>query len=112
MKSRTPSEILAELPVPPEDYAIELVTGVERHAQAIDEAIGAHANAWAIERMPVVDRQLLRLSTYELVHRSDVPFAVAIDEAIELAKQYSTEESGRFINGVLAAIAAETRKGD
>jgi transcription antitermination protein NusB len=59
--------------------------------------------------MPVVDRQLLRLATFELIGRPDVPTAVVLDEAVELAKSYSTENSGRFVNGVLAAIAADVR---
>jgi len=69
-----------------------------------------HADFWAIERMPAVDRQLLRLATYELMEQLDVPVAVVIDEAVELAKQYSTEDSGSYVNGVLASIARKLRK--
>ncbi|MDG6938571.1 MAG: transcription antitermination protein NusB, partial [Nitrososphaerota archaeon] len=64
---------------------------------------------WALERMPAVDRSLLRLATFELLGRPDTPTGVVISEAVELAKEYSTEESGRFVNGVLAALAAVTR---
>ena len=75
----------------------------------IDELIGAHSTGWALDRLSAVDRQILRLSTFELVALEDLPLAVVIDEAVELAKLYSTEDSARFVNGVLSAIAAEVR---
>jgi N utilization substance protein B len=102
-------ELLAELQVQPEPYATELIRGVVERAAAIDELIVRHAKEWALDRMPVVDRQLLRAATFELIARPDVPTAVVLDEAVELAKSYSTENSGRFVNGVLAAIAANVR---
>jgi len=102
-------ELLAELQIQPEPYATALIVGVATHAQAIDDLIVRHSREWALERMPVVDRQLLRLATFELMERPDVPTAVVLDEAVELAKSYSTENSGRFVNGVLAAIAASVR---
>ncbi len=105
----TPAEVLAELPVAPERYAAELVAGVSAHLGEVDALIGRHARDWGIDRLAAVDRQLLRLSVYELLERSEVPMAVVIDEAVELAKQYSTEESSGFVNGVLAAVAAEVR---
>jgi N utilization substance protein B len=74
--------------------------------------IEKYANAWALGRMPAVDRQLLRLGAYELIAERSVPVAVVIDEAVDLAKTFSTEESSRFVNGVLAAIAAERRPGE
>ncbi|HET9070860.1 MAG TPA: transcription antitermination protein NusB, partial [Acidimicrobiales bacterium] len=64
---------------------------------------------WSVDRMPAVDRSLLRLATFELLGRPDTPTGVVISEAVDLAKEYSTEESGRFVNGVLAAVAAEVR---
>jgi N utilization substance protein B len=73
----------------------------------IDELLGEHAEGWAVERMPPVDRAVLRLALYELLWRPDVPPAVAIDEAVELAKSLSTEESPRFVNGVLARVLRE-----
>jgi N utilization substance protein B len=109
VKGLSAQVVLDALPSPPEPYATELVVGVSRESEKIDVMIDVHADAWAIERMPAVDRQLLRLATYELMERSDVPVAVVIDEAVELAKQYSTEESGRYVNGVLASIAKELR---
>jgi N utilization substance protein B len=82
---------------------------VDRHQVRIDGLIARFAIGWALDRMPVIDRCLLRLSTYELLERPDVPVGAIISEAVELANRFSTEESGRFVNGVLAAIAAEVR---
>ena len=70
-----------------------------------------HAHNWDLDRMPALDRALLRLGAFELVHRPDVPTGAVINEAVELASQYSTDDSGRFVNGVLAAIAREVRPG-
>ncbi|MGO1538237.1 MAG: transcription antitermination factor NusB [Leucobacter sp.] len=86
-------------------YAREIVDGVSDHRDEIDELIASYAQGWTIERMPSVDRALLRLASWEILHNDEVPVAVAIDEAVELAKSYSTDESGRFINGVLGKIA-------
>jgi len=88
-----------------------LVTGVERRTGDIDDLLARHATGWAVDRMPAVDRCVLRIAAYELLGEPDVPVAVIIDEAIELVKAYSTEDSGRFVNGVLAGIAAEIRPG-
>ncbi len=106
-KGVAPDELLVELQVAPEQYATELIRGVVERAVEIDDLIVRHSKEWALDRMPVVDRQLLRMATFELMARPDVPTAVVLDEAVELAKSYSTENSGRFVNGVLAAIAAE-----
>jgi N utilization substance protein B len=108
-KQVEPSVVLAELPVTPDQFVIEVVGGVEAEQARIDELIAAHAIGWTMDRMPVVDRALLRMATYELIARPDVPTAAVISEAVELATQYSTEESGRFVNGVLATIASLTR---
>jgi N utilization substance protein B len=101
---------LAELPVAPEDYAVELVLGVEKTAGELNELVSRHATGWAVERMPVVDRCLLKIAAFELLGELDVPVAVVLDEAVGLAKSYSTEDSGRYVNGVLSAIAAEVRE--
>jgi len=86
-------------------YAREIVDGVADHRDEIDELIASYAQGWSLERMPNVDRALLRLSTWEVLHNPEVPTAVAIDEAVELAKEYSTDDSARFVNGVLGRIA-------
>jgi N utilization substance protein B len=96
---------LAEPPV--HDYTIELVEGVQQHRDRIDAILGDYAEGWTVERMPDVDRAVLRLGVYELLWRDDVPDAVAIDEAVELAKTLSTDESPRFVNGVLAKIVRD-----
>lgn len=85
-------------------FARELVAGVAERRQELDRLIEAHAEGWSIARMPSVDRTILRVACYELRYRPDVPQAVAIDEAVEAAKELSTEDSGRFVNGVLGAI--------
>lgn len=103
---REPSyDVLGAQPVEVEEYAADLVRGVRSHLAELDEVIGAHARGWVVERMPVLDLTVLRMATYELLHRPDVPPNAAINEAVELAKRYSTDDSGRFVNGVLAAIS-------
>jgi N utilization substance protein B len=94
---------------PPDGYAVELVRGVASLREELDDRIGAAAEHWTIQRMPLVDRNLLRLASYELMARPEVPTAVALDEAIELAKLLSTTDSGRFVNGVLGRVASEVR---
>jgi N utilization substance protein B len=91
------------------EYARTLVAGVQQHQAEIDALIVGHADRWALQRMPVVDRNLLRIALLELLWGEDVPVAVAINEAVELAKALSTDDSGRFINGLLGRIAAERR---
>jgi len=93
---------LAEPPI--NDYTIELVEGTAQRRARIDEILAAYAEGWTVERMPGVDRAILRLGIFELLWRDDVPDAVVIDEAVELAKSLSTDESPRFVNGVLARI--------
>jgi transcription antitermination protein NusB len=108
-KACPPDAVLADLPVPPDPFAGDLVAGVGAHLDDIDERIRRFARGWTLERMPVVDRTVLRMAIYELLHRPDVPTAAVISEAVELAKRYSTDDSGRFVNGMLSAIAAEVR---
>jgi transcription antitermination protein NusB len=103
------SEVLRGLAVPADEFAVRLVSGVEAHAAEIDGVVSGHAAGWALDRMPALDRALLRLATFELLHLPEIPVAVVIDEAVELAKGYSTEDSGRYVNGVLAAVAARYR---
>ena len=85
-------------------YAVELVEGYDAHARHIDEILETYSNGWTLERMPSVDRAVLRLATWELLFNDDVPDAVAIDEAVELVSGLSTDESPSFVNGLLARI--------
>jgi N utilization substance protein B len=93
-------------------YADALVRGVEAELEAIDKKITSASQNWRIERMSRVDRNLLRLGTWELMTKPDIPRAVVLDEAIELAKAYGTEESSGFVNGVLDRIANDLGRKD
>jgi len=88
-------------------YADELVRGITEGQEAVDGLIRAASENWRLERMTRVDRNILRVAAYELAHATDVPRAVAIDEAVELAKRFGTEDSSKFVNGVLERIASE-----
>lgn len=110
MKQRPVDEVLSGLPTPADPYAERLVRGVAHHAERIDGLLGGAARGWGVQRMPSVDRALLRMAVYELLAEPEVPVAVVIDEAVSLAGQFSTEDSGRFVNGVLSAVAAEVRQ--
>ncbi len=103
----TLAERLAQAGPPVPAYAVELVEGVTGHRARIDEVLDEHAEGWSVQRMPPVDRAVLRLALYELLWRDDVPAAVVIDEAVELAKSLSTDESPRFVNGVLGRVLRE-----
>jgi len=103
------ADLFDELPLPPNEYAVAAVVGVETKRVEIDQLINDHAQGWTADRLPNVDRAILRLAIWELVAQPDVPSAVVIDEAIELAKEYSTEKSSSFVNGVLDAIARRVR---
>jgi N utilization substance protein B len=93
---------LADPPV--NSYTVELVEGVQAHRARLDEILAQYSDGWTIQRMPGVDRAVLRLGLYELLWQPDVPHAVVIDEAVELAKSLSTDESPKFINGLLARV--------
>ncbi|TQJ32185.1 transcription antitermination factor NusB [Microbacterium sp. SLBN-146] len=86
-------------------YAREIVDGVIDNRDAIDEQITTFAKDWTLERMPAVDRAVLRIGVWEILFNDEVPAAVAIDEAVELAKEYSTDDSGAFVHGVLGRIS-------
>lgn len=85
-------------------YAQTLVRGTRSHQEQIDDIIRRQAEHWRLERMPAVDRNILRLAVFEFLYETDVPQLVILDEAIELAKEFGTEQSGRFVNGVLDGI--------
>ena len=92
----------ANPPVP--DHAVRLVEGAVEHRARIDELIDRHARGWSLERLPDVDRAILRMAVFELLWAEDVPDAVVIDEAVELARMLSTDDSPAYVNGVLGAI--------
>ena len=108
-KGVAPAAVLAALPVEPAPFAAEVVTGVGEHLDELDKWITSYARDWTIDRMPALDRALLRMGVFELLHRPDVPTGAVISEAVELAQRFSTDESSRFVNGMLARIAETVR---
>lgn len=92
-------------------YAKKLLEGVQDKENEINQLISRYAENWRIERMSVIDRSILRLAVYEVNFLDDVPVSVAINEAVEIAKRYSTDDSGPFINGILDAMAKEKSSG-
>ena len=99
-------ERLADETPPVPEHTVRLVEGVAEHAARIDALIDAHASNWSIYRLPDVDRAILRMAVFELLWADDVPDAVVTDEAVELAKALSTDDSPAYVNGVLGAILA------
>lgn len=91
-------------------FSTGLVDGVYRNRSEIDQLIEKHSHHWRLPRMAVVDRNILRLGVYELLYLHDIPTSVILNEAVELAKKFGTEDSGAFINGILDRVAKETRK--
>jgi N utilization substance protein B len=87
-------------------YAREIVVGITEHGDEIDELIETYAQGWTISRMPAIDRALLRIGLWEILHNDEVPDSVAISEAVESARLHSTEDSAGFVNGLLGRIAA------
>jgi transcription antitermination factor NusB len=111
LRERTAAETVADGvgPTPAEGddaigYARRLVEGTVAHLSEIDELLRAQADNWRLERMPAVDRNVLRLAVYEMLHEVDVPKLVVVDEAVELAKRFGSEQSGRFVNGLLDGL--------
>ena len=105
--AETTARIIEETQLPAESaaFAHELVAGVVGNRDKIDEQIRQYASAWPLDQMAVVDRNILRLAIYELLHNNKVPVKVAINEAVELAKSFGADSSPRFINGVLSSIS-------
>jgi len=108
-KGIEPRAVLEAQVIRPDEQTAALVVGVGERRAELDQVIGAHSHGWTLARMPAIDRNVLRLGAYELADRPDVPVAVVIDEAVELAKRFSTDDSGRFVNGVLSALAPVLR---
>ncbi len=108
VRGETGSEALdrvsADGSAPPNDYTGVLVRGVTDHRERIDEIVTAHAKGWTLERMPAVDRNVLRLGVFEMLYVDDVPPGVAISESMALVRDLSTDESPQFVNGVLGAV--------
>ena len=105
-----PTRLAEDGPLP--EYALALVRGVEAHRCAIDGYLSATLENWSLVRMPIVDRSILRLATYEMMYVEDVPTSVAINEAVELAKDFGgADDSSRFVNGVLGRIAKRLEEG-
>jgi N utilization substance protein B len=100
----------------PEDevksFAEEIVKGTHKHLAEINKLIRQCAKNWSLDRMAVVDRNVLRMAVYEMLYRMDIPTSVTINEAIEIAKKYGTDESGAFVNGILDSVARTTGKLD
>jgi N utilization substance protein B len=92
-----------------DDYAVRLVRGVGQHRDEIDEVLGKNVAGWSLQRLGVLERAILRLATYELLREPDVPSAVVIDEAVESAKRFCSDEAGSLVNGVLGAVAGSVR---
>ncbi len=109
-RGRDPLEVLADRVAQPgteaalPQYSVELVEGVVATRAELDELIASYSHGWALERMPAVDRAALRIGAWELLHNDDVPDAVAVDEAVELVRALSTDDSPSFVNGVLGRL--------
>lgn len=99
-----------DIPGELKDFSSELLKGVIEHKEEIDQKISKYATNWQLERMAVVDRNIMRLGCFELIFRADIPPKVAINEAVELAKKYSGIESGKFVNAILDQIKIEKEK--
>lgn len=109
MKSQTEAEILEALPVPADDFVRETVLAVGSRKADLDELIDAHTIGWDVNRLASIDLNILRIGAYELTESPNLSTAVINNEAVELAKRFSSEEAGGFINGILDAIAKDVR---
>lgn len=109
-KSESGSSIVESQVLAVDDLVLEIVQGVDGVTAIADEIITENAIGWTLARMPVIDLIVLRIAIFELKSRSDVPTAVILNEAVELAKTFSTDESGRFVNGILSTIAKKVRQ--
>jgi N utilization substance protein B len=107
LKGEAPLQVVDALPLPPDPFVRALIEQVVASREEADRRIAAASVGWPLERMAVVDRIVLRMAVAEVLDPDGPPTAVVIDEAVELAKEYSTDESGRFVNGVLSTIVAD-----
>jgi transcription antitermination protein NusB len=107
-KSLTVAAVIDELPLPPAEYTSILAIGAADHAERSDELIRQFTKAdWPLERMPMLDRIVMRMAVYELLEEHDVDRGVILNEAVDLAKRFSTDDSHRYVNGMLTSIANE-----
>ncbi len=90
-----------------DEFVERVLAGVVEKMPELDKIIDAHADKWALKRMPILDRNILRLGVYELMYEDDIPASVTINEAVELANMYSTDDSGRFVNGILGRLVKD-----
>jgi N utilization substance protein B len=109
IRSCQPSEVVSRIQVPLDDLTTMLIDGFTSRREQIDGLISTHSHSWTIDRMAATDRNVMRIATFELIGRPDVPTAVVLDEAVGLAKRYGSDDSGSFVNGVLSAIARNVR---
>jgi transcription antitermination protein NusB len=110
-KGDSPVDLLRARIVPADTMTHELIEGIVQRGDEIDAIITEHAKGWTLTRMAVLDRSVLRLGVFELIGREAVPTAVILNEAVELANRFGTDDSGKFVNGVLAAVARKVRPG-
>jgi transcription antitermination protein NusB len=96
----------------PTEFSRELLAGVEAHQTTIDETIESISENWVLSRMPIVDRNILRIAAYEILFAEDIPDSVSINEAVEMAKVYGGEDSSKFVNGILGRLAEEHGHGE
>lgn len=108
-KAISPADAVSRQVLEPDEMTLLLVNGVSDNIERLDAAIEGKAKGWTLARMPVLDLNVLRIGAFELAERADVPVAVVLDEAVELAKRFSTDDSGKFVNGVLSALVEELR---
>ncbi len=112
MKGCSVDDVVASLPVAPDPYAVALASAAEREQPGTDRLLGRFSRGWEVHRMPALDRAVLRLAVGEMRSQPSVPVRVVLNEAVELAKRFSTEQSSRFVNGLLSRIAEELRPGE
>ena len=110
LKNSNPNLIMKETMVSRNGFVSTIIGGISGNSSRIDQLIEGNSVGWALDRMPLIDLIICRVAAFELLESADIPIAVILDEAIELARKYSTEGSGRFVNGILAAIAEQVRQ--
>jgi transcription antitermination protein NusB len=110
-KGDSPIDVIRARVVPADAMTHDLVEGVVERGDEIDALLADHAKGWTLARMAVLDRSVLRLGVFELIGRASVPTAVILNEAVEMANRFGTDDSGKFVNGVLAAVARTVRPG-